>query len=245
MPTVAELNTLSWSGSINTANRGIQGADYEGPYNVHGKGFNWWKAYPNNDKVINALGPNGEKAERDGLIFVKQSTLLNGEPISTARAMLYSTTRTINDVEFGRLEKGSTGFSVLPSEVILARYDLISVSEIISIGREVIQRDATDSVALNRSTANAILKVFLLKANTNAVVVPSDEYALDGNTIKWVGSATVAENDYCSVEYQYAPVWQWIEDGERGVVQKGTDGKFLPQRGILVMPQGREWKNGF
>lgn len=245
MPTAQELADMAWSGSINTANKGIQGADYATQYAIHGKSFRWWKAYFNDSKIINALGPNGEKAERDGLIFVEQTTLLNGNAMSTARCMLYDTVKNIIDPEFGVQEKGSTGFSVLPHEVILARYDLISVTEIIAVGREVVQRGAGDTVVFNRSTVNAILKVLLLKAGQNAIVVPDDEYVLSSNSIKWLSDNAVKENDYCSVEYQYSPVWQWIEDGARGVVQKGTDSLFLPQRGILRMPQGREWKNGF
>lgn len=245
MPTAQDLADMAWTGSINSSNKGMQGADYASQYALHGKSFQWWKAYPNDNKIINALGPSGEKAERDGLIFVKQSTLLNGKAMSTARCMLYSTVKNIIDPEFGTLEKGSTGFSVLPHEVILARYDLISVTEIVAVGREVVQRGTGDTVVFNRSTVNAILKVLLLRAGQNAVVVPDDEYELSGNSIKWLSDDTVKENNYCSVEYQYSPVWQWLEDGARGVVQKGTDGLFLPQRGVLVMPQGREFKNGF
>lgn len=246
MPTVEELAALDYSdATLNTGNQGLQGDDYSVAYGLHGKSYQWWKAYPNDDKVINALGPNGEYAERDGLIFVKQTTLLNGLAMSTARCMLWNTTRNIIDPEFGLLEKGTTGFSVLPHEAILARYDLIAVTDMVAVGREVVQRDSTDYIKLNRQTVSSIEVVLKLNAGANATIVPNNEYVLDGQNIHWLSDDTVAENDYCSVEYQYAPVWQWIEDGARGVVQKGSDGKFLPQRGMLVMPQSREWKNGF
>lgn len=248
MPTVDELNNLPFTGGDPFMEGFVEsdwtGIDY-GTYKLHGKPYQWWKAYPNDDKVINALGPNGEYAERDGLIFVKQTTLLNGEAMSTARCMMWNTTHSIIDPEWGLLEKGSTGFSVLPDEVILARYDLISITDTVSIGREVVQRDATDSIELNRQTVSSIKIVLKLNAGANAIIVPADEYELDGKNIHWLSDNTVKENDYCSVEYQYAPVWQWIEDGARGVTIKGSDGSYLPQRGILVMPQSREWKNGF
>lgn len=237
MPTPAQLNALAFTGGDPFMGGFVEsdwlGWDY-GTYTLHGKPFEWWKSFKLRSNLVTAKGTGGETASNDELLHIKQTTAIDGvTPMDDVRCMVYSTSEDMVDNEFGIIPKGTTSISNIPSQVIFSRYDQVLLSGNVKFTNENLIRAATGDDVLLQSNIVAIDRVMKVAANVNGVIVPAAEYSLASGKLHWISSATVSTGDYYSVIYRYQPLYQWLEQGNQGVMQIGADGKALPQRGVL------------
>lgn len=225
MPTVEELNALTYPGSAAFAS-GLTGADFRAQLQGHGQPFRWWKAW----RVEN----NASTAQREanGRIYVEQK-FPEG---SDVKALFYNTTRDIFHPELGPVPKGHTAISVMPDECELVYLDRIAPTTFKWLERQIVRRAQTGDDQLLHKAATEILTVMV-----GGLVKPANTYKLEsGGKLKWLSSAPEPGVEY-SVEYRYHPLFEFMGN-EQGVVQIGKDGAFLPQRGLirLMKPSGRE-----
>lgn len=213
MLSVAELLTLPYSGSSASA-KGMTAEDFRAQMHEHGKVFRWWKAY---DAEQGGAIP-GAVHERNGRAYVEQ-TLPAG-----AKCFLHSTKFDMMDEQFGLLPAGSTAISVMPDEVELSRLDRLRVPDVLRLQGESLTRTGTNAVLLY--PPSQILKVF----SGGAEVSPT-AYEMTPSGLLWkIGAPAVGAS--FSIEYRFVPTWEFLFS-EQGVIQRGTDGVALPQRGVI------------
>ena len=222
--TAAEIAALGYSGpSAGTV--GITADDYRAQYQQHGRRLRWWKAFLCGDELIGeVIGPGGEMVERNGYVYIEQVLA------DDVRCMLYQTKRDFFDPEFGVVPKGSTGISVLPDEIELARLDRVALTDSAWIGRDYVKRGDGEIDELVRQPVVSISQVLF-----NGNFLNAANYISASNGVRWMGGQ-LAEGSLYSIEYRYLPMFEFLGE-EQGVVQRGADGSFLPQRGAVNLKQ--------
>lgn len=232
-PTPEQLASLPYSGD-SAFSRGNRAKDFRDKlYLPHGKIIRWWQAYEA-DPESAVRGPNGETVSKDGKIFVERTTALNGAPLNTVRVLPYRTNRNIVDPEWGLIEKSSTGLSAIPSEIEFARYDRLGMVDVTLIARNIIERGEGETDKLVRFPVVSIAEIFKLTPGSNAVLISDELYEVSENGITWLDDS-IEEGTPLSVVYRYMPIWQWLCVDDQSVIQRGTDGDLLPQRGVVQM----------
>jgi hypothetical protein len=230
MPTPEQLAALPYGGPSAFA-KGLTAEDYRREYREHGHRLRWWRNYP---APPGAVGPNGEQREVNGRIYVEQNLP------STVRCLSYRTERQLNDENFGVIETGATAIAVLPDEVWLRPYDRVAFPDVFWPHCECPQRGggASDSFALwpVRSIAE-------IRRAANGALINPNAYAIsaDKKHIEWQSGA-ISEGEFYLVEYFYEPRFEF-QVQEQSVMQIGSDGKYLPQRGTLRIVPPSEIEN--
>jgi hypothetical protein len=211
MPTVAELIALDYEQS--PAQAGLSAEEYRTQYEAHGLTFRFLAAIK---------APSGwSGVGKDGMIYNEQSLA------STVRCMVYQTSRDFYDAEQNILyPRGSTGISTMPDEVQFARYDRIILTAAKWFTREIVTRAASGNDALNHPYPHSIVRVRI-----NNTVQATTRYQMTSGAVQWLNNAPATGTNY-AVEYLYHPVYEFLGN-EQGVVQQGSDGLFLPQRGVF------------
>ncbi|HEX9998367.1 MAG TPA: hypothetical protein VGB45_14610, partial [Abditibacterium sp.] len=220
MSTAAELADLPYA--TNPFSQGIITEDYRTQFHEHGERVRHWMAY--NGAPDGAMGPNGETANRHGILYVEN--VLPEE----VRVLITETQREVYDVDFGLLSKGRASIACLPDELEPARNDRFVLLDKLFVGRLAIACSGESSDSLGRSFVREILSVI-----ADGEVLSVSDYQLteaeDGTSeITW--GATIPQT--ALINFRHNPAFIYLDVSDRNP-PRGADQKRLPIRGILTM----------
>jgi hypothetical protein len=209
MLTAAELNALPYTGA-GAINKGLTAAAYERQYADQGEALRWWKAVPV------PVGTPGRRG--DGRLLIEQVLP------TTARVMPSNVEETVENEEFGLIQKGALQVASLPH---IARFNHLDVIALLGQGRVLgayaaVTRSASGNEdELPHGLVKSIAAVWIA-----GVLQSAADYQASENGIVWLDNAPTAGGEY-SVEYEYYPRYLCLPQRIK-TAPEGRDGKALP-----------------
>lgn len=182
-----------------------------------GEPYRWFRGIP---------VPEGTAArDVNGRLYIEQTLG------SAARGLFGSTTIEIEDAEFGIFRKGTTAFSVMPDESLLARLDRIVLTgrELLCVERVIRGSGATDTLSQPH-----MVSVTEVRQGVTTYAVATN-YTIASNVVTWVLGGPTVGSEYV-VTYKARPVFEFIPLTDH-LPFKDRNGVYMPQRGAL-----RLWK---
>lgn len=224
MPTVAEIDALAYTGAT-AFSSGMTAEDFRREYRKHGRPVRWWKAL---HVGVGNTGPGDIRPEANGYCFIEQETLKDGETALAGLkvAIFWSTQGGVPHQEFGYVRMDSTEVGVLPDEIELSRMDRLCPADV-SVRRnvQITKVSGTHDLLPFKPVAE------IVSIMANGVVLSAASYEVEARGIHWL-SAIPSVGTKLIVEYRDNPLFE-VTGTDKGLMQKGADDLYLPQRCMI------------
>lgn len=217
----AALLALPYDG-VSASTVGLTAEDYRREYRLHGRPIRWWKAL---HVGVGNTGPDDIRPEQNGYCYIEQETLLDGETelAGLKVAVFWNTQKGVPHQQWGYVSVNSTEISVLPDEIELARMDRLCPADV-SVRRNVQITKVSGSHDL--LPFKPVAEITSIVAN--GVTLSAASYEVEAQGIHWL-SAIPNAGTKLVVEYRDNPQFE-VTGTDKGLMQKGADELYLPQR---------------